>query len=210
MHSRAARTPLWRARRTHRTALVTAITTAAVVIATAPGLAAPPKPELPKPESPWTKPTKVEAPATPAGSTKPPASRAEAEPSAEVAAWRVAQKARATGKGTTARSAAAEAAEATYVPEGQGEVPWHQILDTRLDDALVARANVSNGNLMDDTAPLRAGPAASTARAARADRDRWAGREHCAAMCSRFCRHPSGAWAAGADGRDPETGNRFR
>ncbi|MEU3964615.1 RHS repeat-associated core domain-containing protein [Streptomyces buecherae] len=35
-----------------------------------------------------------------------------------------------------------------YVPEGQGEVPWHQNLDTRLTDALVARINVSNGNLM--------------------------------------------------------------
>ncbi|WP_217131449.1 RHS repeat-associated core domain-containing protein [Streptomyces sp. AC558_RSS880] len=149
MHSRAARTPLWRARRTHRTALVAAITTAAVVIAAAPGLAATPKPVLPEPESPWTKPTKVEAPATPTGSTRPPASRAEAEPSAEVAAWRAAQQAlatRAAGKGTTARASAA--AETTYVPEGQGEVPWHRILDTRLNDALVARVNVSDGNLM--------------------------------------------------------------
>ncbi|MDV6287083.1 hypothetical protein R2F25_00245 [Streptomyces sp. UP1A-1] len=33
-----------------------------MVIAAAPGLAATPKPELPEPESPWTKPTKVEAP----------------------------------------------------------------------------------------------------------------------------------------------------
>ncbi|MFF6811577.1 RHS repeat-associated core domain-containing protein [Streptomyces sp. NPDC012403] len=149
MHSRAARTPLWRARRTHRTALVAAITTAAVVIAAAPGLAATPKPVLPEPESPWTKPTKVEAPATPTGSTRPPASRAEAEPSAEVAAWRAAQQAlatRAAGKGTTARASAA--AETTYVPEGQGEVPWHRILDTRLNDSLVARVNVSDGNLM--------------------------------------------------------------
>ncbi|MGW7283589.1 hypothetical protein ACWGIV_36110, partial [Streptomyces sp. NPDC054844] len=78
MHSRAARTPMWRARRTHRTALVSAITAAAVVIAAAPGLAAGPKPALPEPESPWTKPTKVEAPATPAGSIKAPESEAEA------------------------------------------------------------------------------------------------------------------------------------
>ncbi|QEU89390.1 RHS repeat-associated core domain-containing protein [Streptomyces viridosporus] len=118
-------------------------------MAAAPGLAATGKPELPEPESPWTKPTKVEAPATPAGSTKPPASEAEAEPSAEVAAWRAAQKTRATGKGSAARSAAAtEAAETPYLPEGQGEVPWHRILDTRLNDALVARVNLSNGNLM--------------------------------------------------------------
>jgi RHS repeat-associated protein len=120
------------------------------MIAAAPGLAATPKPELPQPESPWTKPTKVEAPATPAGSVKAPDSEAEAQPSAEVAAWRAAQKARATGgkaKGSMSRAAAA--VEATlYTPEGQGEVPWHRIIDTRLNDALVARVNVSNGNLM--------------------------------------------------------------
>lgn len=152
MHSRAARTPMWRDRRTHRTALVSAITAAAVVIAAAPGLAATPKPELPEPESPWTKPTKVEAPATPAGTVKAPTSETEAKPSAEVAAWRAAQKARAAdeerAKTSASRSAAVDAAVAGYVPEGQGEVPWHQILDTRLNDALVARVNVSNGNLM--------------------------------------------------------------
>ncbi|MGW2495651.1 RHS repeat-associated core domain-containing protein [Streptomyces pseudogriseolus] len=139
---------MWRARRTHRTALVSAITTAAVVIAAAPGLAATPK--LPEPESPWTKPTKVETPATPAGTTKAPGSQAEAEPSAEVTAWRAAQKTRATGgkaKSSASRSTAAEATD-DYLPEGQGEVPWHQILDTRLNDALVARVNVSNGNLI--------------------------------------------------------------
>ncbi len=150
MHSRATRTPFRRARRTHRTALVAAITTAAVVIAVAPGLAATPKPRLPEPESPWTKSTKVEAPATPAGKTRAPASQAEAKPSPEVAAWRAAQQARTTGeqpaKASTARSAAAAASD--YLPEGQGEVPWHQITDTRLNDALVARVNISNGNLM--------------------------------------------------------------
>ncbi|MGY4273911.1 hypothetical protein ACVILE_000091 [Streptomyces sp. M18.1] len=91
----------------------------------------------------------MEALATPAGTVKAPASEAEVKPSAEVAAWRVAQKARASGeepaKMSVSRSAAAAA---DYLPEGQGEVPWHQILDTRLNDALVARVNVSNGNLM--------------------------------------------------------------
>ncbi|MFG3155363.1 RHS repeat-associated core domain-containing protein [Streptomyces sp. NPDC048219] len=123
-----------------------------MVIAAAPGLAATPKPELPEPESPWTKPTKVEAPATPAGSIKAPESEAEAKPSAEVVAWRAAQKDRATGeepaRDSASRSAAAAAAATDYLPEGQGEVPWHQSLDTRLNDALVARMNVSNGNLM--------------------------------------------------------------
>ncbi|MEU4148557.1 DUF6531 domain-containing protein, partial [Streptomyces parvulus] len=121
-----------------------------MVIAAAPGLAATPKPQLPEPESPWTKPTKAAAPATPAGTTKATASQAEAKPLAEVAAWRAAQKTRTTGeqpaKAPGARSAAA--ASTDYLPEGQGEVPWHQIVDTRLNDALVARVNLSNGNLM--------------------------------------------------------------
>ncbi|MGY1524781.1 RHS repeat-associated core domain-containing protein [Streptomyces sp. MN3] len=120
------------------------------MIAAAPGLAATPKPQLPEPESPWTKPTKVEIPATPAGKTRAPASQAEAKPSPEVAAWRAAQQARATD-GQTAKASGVRSADAVatdYLPEGQGEVPWHQIVDTRLNDALVARVNVSNGNLM--------------------------------------------------------------
>ncbi|MEE1797145.1 DUF6531 domain-containing protein, partial [Streptomyces sp. JV176] len=32
--------------------------------------------------------------------------------------------------------------------EGQGAVPWHQVSDFRVTDALVARVNYSNGNLM--------------------------------------------------------------
>ncbi|MFF9027811.1 RHS repeat-associated core domain-containing protein [Streptomyces iakyrus] len=148
MHSRAQSTSLWRARRTPRTALLSALTTAAVVLSAAPGLAAPPKPELPEPESPWTRPTKVEAPATPAGSVKAPESQAEAEPSPEVAAWRAAQRARTAGGKAGAERAGAAAEAIPFVPEGQGEVPWHRIIDTRLNDALVARVNLSNGNLM--------------------------------------------------------------
>ncbi|MFB7650417.1 MULTISPECIES: RHS repeat-associated core domain-containing protein [unclassified Streptomyces] len=118
-----------------------------MVIAAAPGLAATPKPEMPDPESPWTKPTKVAAPATPAGTTRASASKAEAKPSAEVTAWRSAQKTRTTGE-KALKGSASRAAAADYLPEGQGEVPWHQITDTRLNDALVARVNISNGNLM--------------------------------------------------------------
>jgi hypothetical protein len=117
-----------------------------LVVAAAPAVAAPSAPELPKPESPWTKPTKVDVPATPAGVTKAPDSQAETEVPAEVAAWRAMQKARSTGNVAKSRSAAAEATP--YLPQGQGQVPWHRILDTRLDDALVARVNLSNGNLM--------------------------------------------------------------
>ncbi|MER7709165.1 RHS repeat-associated core domain-containing protein [Streptomyces werraensis] len=148
MHSRAQSTSLWRARRTQRTALLSVLTAAAVVLSAAPGLAAPPKPELPEPESPWTKPTKVEAPATPAGSVKAPESQAEAEPSAEAAGWRAAQRARIAGGKAGAERTGATADATSFVPEGQGEVPWHRITDTRLTDALVARVNLSNGNLM--------------------------------------------------------------
>ncbi|MEU2913757.1 RHS repeat-associated core domain-containing protein [Streptomyces massasporeus] len=119
-----------------------------MVLSAAPGLAAPPKPELPQPESPWTRPTKVEAPATPAGSVKAPESQAEAEPSPEAAAWRAAQRARTAGGKAGAERAGAAAEATPFVPEGQGEVPWHRIVDTRLNDALVARVNLSNGNLM--------------------------------------------------------------
>lgn len=36
----------------------------------------------------------------------------------------------------------------SFVPEGQGEVPWHQIHDFRITDALVGRIDYSTGNLM--------------------------------------------------------------
>ncbi|MFI9773019.1 RHS repeat-associated core domain-containing protein [Streptomyces sp. NPDC052415] len=112
-------------------------------------MAAAPEPELPEPASPWTRPTQVEAPATPAGSVKAPTSEAEAKPSAEVAAWRAAQQARTRGEATAQGAAVdADADALSFVPEGQGDVPWHQVIDTRLNDALVARVNVSNGNLM--------------------------------------------------------------
>ncbi|MFG2547900.1 DUF6531 domain-containing protein [Streptomyces sp. NPDC048594] len=119
------------------------------MIAAAPGLAATPKPQLPEPESPWTKPTKVAAPVTPAGKTKAPPSQAQAEPSAEVTAWRAAQQTRTAGEQDRSGPAARAAVAASdYLPEGQGEVPWHRIVDTRLNDALVARVNLSDGNLM--------------------------------------------------------------
>ncbi|MFG2677347.1 RHS repeat-associated core domain-containing protein [Streptomyces sp. NPDC048445] len=82
------------------------------------------------------------------GSNTPVAAEAEAPVSAEVAAWRAAQKERTeagTGAGAAARSSVAVR---TYVPEGQGAVPWHQISDFRITDSLVARVNYSNGNLM--------------------------------------------------------------
>jgi hypothetical protein len=90
-----------------------------------------PGPPLPNLESPWTKPTKVDAPTTPAGVTKAPDSKAETAVPAEVAAWREIQKARSTGNAAKSRSAAAEATP--YLPQGQGQgqVPWHRILGVR-------------------------------------------------------------------------------
>nr|WP_308403062.1 RHS repeat-associated core domain-containing protein [Streptomyces sp. BV286] len=80
------------------------------------------------------------------GSNRPQAPVAEAGLSAERTAWRAAQKKRATAP--AARSAGATAAAPAYVPEGQGDVPWHQVTDFRITDSLVARVNYSTGNLM--------------------------------------------------------------
>ncbi|WP_435842299.1 DUF6531 domain-containing protein, partial [Streptomyces globisporus] len=68
-------------------------------------------------------------------------------------AWLEAEEGRAatgTPPAPAARAAArgAAAAAASYVPEGQGSVPWHQISDFRVTDSLVARVNHSTGNLM--------------------------------------------------------------
>lgn len=68
--------------------------------------------------------------------------------SAEVAACRAAQKERAATDTRAGAAARSSAAVLTYVPEGQGVVPWHQISDFRITDSLVVRVNYSNGNLM--------------------------------------------------------------
>ncbi|MEU0127683.1 RHS repeat-associated core domain-containing protein [Streptomyces sp. NPDC006289] len=81
------------------------------------------------------------------GSNSPVPAEAEAPVSAEVAAWRAAQKDRARA-GDGAGAARSSASVSMYVPEGQGAVPWHQISDFRITDSLVARVNFSNGNLM--------------------------------------------------------------
>ncbi|MGW7276328.1 RHS repeat-associated core domain-containing protein [Streptomyces sp. NPDC054864] len=80
------------------------------------------------------------------GSNDPVAPQAERTPSDEVAAWRAEQKKRAQGGGSTGRSG--RAAPSDYVPEGQGDVPWHQISNFAITDALTARVDYSTGNLM--------------------------------------------------------------
>ncbi|WP_455567272.1 RHS repeat-associated core domain-containing protein [Streptomyces cinereoruber] len=81
------------------------------------------------------------------GVNKPIPSEPAAAPSAEEAAWRAAQKQYRDGD-EPQKSARLALGVLTFVPEGQGEVPWHRYSDTRLTDALVARVNLSNGNLM--------------------------------------------------------------
>ncbi|MGX1911925.1 RHS repeat-associated core domain-containing protein [Streptomyces phaeochromogenes] len=78
------------------------------------------------------------------GTTKAPKTVRE-KVSEQLTRWRAAQEDRArTGEVPRSARAAIEA----VVPEGQGQVPWHQISDVRVADSLVARVNYSNGNLM--------------------------------------------------------------
>ncbi|MEU7696682.1 RHS repeat-associated core domain-containing protein [Streptomyces sp. NPDC039028] len=81
------------------------------------------------------------------GVNKPVPGEPSAAPSAEEAAWRAAEKQRRDGGGPQ-KSARSALGVLTFVPDGQGQVPWHRYADTRLTDALVARVNLSNGNLM--------------------------------------------------------------
>ncbi|MFJ3996572.1 RHS repeat-associated core domain-containing protein [Streptomyces parvus] len=91
-------------------------------------------------------------PSVKVGSNKPVGNEAQASPSAEKAAWLEAEEERAaTGRPpapAVRKAGRGVAAAASYVPEGQGSVPWHQISDFRITDALVARVNYSTGNLM--------------------------------------------------------------
>ncbi|MEU6846340.1 RHS repeat-associated core domain-containing protein [Streptomyces sp. NPDC046716] len=82
------------------------------------------------------------------GATKPAAPQAERTPSDEVAAWREAQKKRAQSGSSTAAARSAIAATTSYVPEGQGAVPWHRMSGFAITDALSARIDYSTGNLM--------------------------------------------------------------
>ncbi|KUH35221.1 RHS repeat-associated core domain-containing protein [Streptomyces kanasensis] len=83
------------------------------------------------------------------GATKPVANEREAAPSPVEAAWRAAQEERArTGRAPVALATRSATGIQSWVPTGQGAVPWHQISDVRITDSLVARINLSTGNLM--------------------------------------------------------------
>ncbi|MDH6229393.1 RHS repeat-associated core domain-containing protein [Streptomyces sp. MJP52] len=136
-----------------RRTVVAALTVLTVGVAGLPAVAAPPANEAA--ESVWGKKAdRLEVPPVKVGSNKPVVSRPEAEPSKGEAAWEAGQKERARtgGKGSKASkapsSASSDVSPTSYVPEGQGSVPWHQISDFRITDSLVARINLSNGNLM--------------------------------------------------------------
>ncbi|MFC8829669.1 RHS repeat-associated core domain-containing protein [Streptomyces sp. NPDC057137] len=152
MHSRASGTPFRRARRSTRYALTAAFAAVSLAAASLPAFAAPdPKVELPEPETAWTTPGEVKAPPVRTGSTRAPTSLSAAEPSQERSAWYEAQDTARTlpDRGVASGAPASRAAAATEtVVEGQGQVPWHQLSDTRLSDSLVARVDLSNGNLM--------------------------------------------------------------
>ncbi|WP_103508651.1 RHS repeat-associated core domain-containing protein [Streptomyces sp. SM13] len=83
------------------------------------------------------------------GTNRPPGNAEESAPSAAEAAWQTAQKERArAGDSGSSSAARASAGVRSWVPRGQGAVPWHQISDVRVTDSLVARIDLSNGNLM--------------------------------------------------------------
>ncbi|MEJ8638475.1 MULTISPECIES: RHS repeat-associated core domain-containing protein [Streptomyces] len=133
-----------------RHSLTAAVAVLALGASALPAFAAPtPPPADPGPGSVWGKKTApLTEPPVKVGSTKPVPGEAEAAPSKEEAAWRAAQKERARTGETPGGTARSYAAPLVYVPEGQGSVPWHQISDFRITDSLVARINLSNGNLM--------------------------------------------------------------
>ncbi|WP_435897588.1 RHS repeat-associated core domain-containing protein [Streptomyces albidoflavus] len=126
--------------------MVAAVAALSLAAPLAPALAAPADPS---PGSAWGKEAEpLAVPPVEVGATKPVAGTPEAEPDAELAAWRAEQKERARTGESPAQSARARADASAFVPQGQGAVPWHQITDFRVSDSLVARINLSTGNLM--------------------------------------------------------------
>ena len=121
-----------------------AIAATAVTVTALPAVAEPGE-DRPEPASAWGGDGTVKVPPVKAGKNRPPESVRSAEPTDEQRAWARAQQERSSSDLATGGG---EARPLSWVPEGQGEVPWHEISDLRLTDALVARVNYSNGNLM--------------------------------------------------------------
>jgi hypothetical protein len=145
MHIRAAGTPVRRARIRARRSVTAVVTALAVTATIAPAVAAPSTPQEAKAESAWGKNGKAKPPKVKIGSNIAPASVPEKKPSKAESAWREAKEA-ARASGDAERSGGASLM--SYVPRGQGDIPWHRVSNVRLTDSLVARVNYSNGNLM--------------------------------------------------------------
>ncbi|MFE5208951.1 RHS repeat-associated core domain-containing protein [Streptomyces sp. NPDC056600] len=135
-----------------RRGVVAALTVLTVGVAGLPAVAAPPVTDAAAKSAWGKKADRLEMPPVRVGSNKPVDSQAEAKPSKGKAAWEAAQKerARAGTKADVSRTASpsTDITPFSYVPEGQGAVPWHQISDFRITDSLVARIDLSTGNLM--------------------------------------------------------------
>ncbi|WP_338018225.1 RHS repeat-associated core domain-containing protein [Streptomyces taklimakanensis] len=122
---------------------MTAAAALAVTATAVPATAAPGE-ERPA-SSAWGRDGKPKVPPVQEGKNRPPTSVRSAKPTEEERAWAKAQETR-RSDGPDAEDN--EVAPLRWVPDGQGEVPWHEISDLRLTDSLVARINYSNGNLM--------------------------------------------------------------
>lgn len=149
MHTRASSTSLRRVRRSTRYSIVAAVAALSLAASLTPAFADP-APADPGPTSVWGKEADpIDIPPVKVGDNKPVAGQAEAQPTEDQAAWRAEQRERArTGDIPAARATRSAAEPTSYVPEGQGAVPWHQTSDFRITDSLVARINLSTGNLM--------------------------------------------------------------
>ncbi|MFJ8298267.1 RHS repeat-associated core domain-containing protein [Streptomyces sp. NPDC094447] len=143
-------TPSWRARKkTARLAALAVITSGALALSSLPAATAVAAGQEGTPvSSAWGRDGgEPVLPKVPVGVNKPVPGEPSAAPSEEEATWRAAEKQRRDGGGPQ-KSARSALGVLTFVPDGQGQVPWHRYADTRLTDALVARVNLSNGNLM--------------------------------------------------------------
>ncbi|MFJ3592900.1 RHS repeat-associated core domain-containing protein [Streptomyces sp. NPDC090231] len=142
MHSRASGTPVRRARKRAKLSLTASLAVLALTASAVPAIAAQStSASAQASRSAWEKGGHPAQPVFRIGTNKAPKSVPAARPTADEKAWAAHEEQRlAPGKDPAVALAA--------VPEGQGDVPWHQISNSRLTDAMVARVNYSNGNLM--------------------------------------------------------------
>jgi YD repeat-containing protein len=143
MHLRVLGTPVRRARNRARYSLTATVAVLALTAGVVPAVAAT-SAGKDKPVSVWGGHGKAKQPELQVGSNRPPESVASAKPTKREKTWRAYQQQRAASP----QEAAPGAVPLAAVPEGQGDVPWHQFSDTRITDSLVVRVDLSTGNLM--------------------------------------------------------------